>query len=210
MRLKLNQITPDNFDRKVSELREMLIGDRKLLNEEGFDAAEAEGFQISEEILQIVVQTIFRKAQVEHTYSKFYSRLCSTIVKIDLESQGRQARPNTLKFCNFRKKLLDYCRSVYEEIFSVEEYETLKQKAESEGKTYTPEDHRCVQGKRQHKLFGNIEFIGELYLSHLLRPDTAKSIFEHLLHPDCFRDDTVEAAIRFIEKVGPTVEERIK
>ena len=118
MRLKLNQITPDNFDRKVGELREMLIGDRKLLNEEGFDHAEAEGFQISEEILQIVVQTIFRKAQVEHTYSKFYSKLCSTIVKIDLESQGKQARQNNLKFCNFRKKLLDYCRSVYEEIFS--------------------------------------------------------------------------------------------
>ena len=67
-----------------------------------------------------------------------------------------------------------------------------------------------MQIKRQHKLFGNIEFIGELYLSHLLRPDTAKSIFEHLLHPDCFMDDTVEAAIKFIEKVGPTVEERIQ
>ena len=37
VRLKLNQITPDNFDRKVGELREMLIGDRKLLQEEGFD-----------------------------------------------------------------------------------------------------------------------------------------------------------------------------
>lgn len=55
VRLKLNQITPDNFERKVGELREMLIGDRKLLNEEGFDASVAEGFQISEEILQIVV-----------------------------------------------------------------------------------------------------------------------------------------------------------
>jgi len=33
----------------------MLIGDRKLYNEEGFDAEEAEGFKISEEILQIVV-----------------------------------------------------------------------------------------------------------------------------------------------------------
>ena len=55
VRLKLNQITPDNFERKVGELREMLIGDRKLLNEDGFDPAMAEGFQISEEILQIVV-----------------------------------------------------------------------------------------------------------------------------------------------------------
>lgn len=51
VRLKLNQITPDNFDRKVGELREMLIGDRKLLNEEGFDIEAANDFQISEEIL---------------------------------------------------------------------------------------------------------------------------------------------------------------
>ena len=80
------------------------------------------------------MQTIFRKAQVEHTYSKFYSKLCSTIVKIDLESQGKQAKQNQLKFCNFRKKLLDFCRSVFEEIFIQEDYETLKKKAEDAGK----------------------------------------------------------------------------
>lgn len=95
----------------------MLIGTRKLLTEPGFDVAEAEGFQINEEILSIVVQTIFRKAQVEHTYSKFYSKLCTTIVKIDLESQGKKAVPSNLKFCAFRKKLLEYCRNVFEQIF---------------------------------------------------------------------------------------------
>ena len=41
IRLKLNQITPDNLERKISELREMLIGDHKLLNEEGYDPAAA-------------------------------------------------------------------------------------------------------------------------------------------------------------------------
>lgn len=105
--------------------------------------------------------------------------------------------------------MLDYCRSVYEEIFSQEDFETLKKKAEDASKTYTTEDHRYVQMKRQHKLFGNIEFIGELFLCHLLRPDTVKSIFGNLLHPDCFMDDTVEAALKFIEKVGPTIEERM-
>ena len=72
------------------------------------------------------------------------------------------------------------------------------------------EDFKEMSLKRQHKLFGNIEFIGELYLSHLLRADTAKSIFENLLNLQCFADDTVEAAIKFIEKIGPTIEERIK
>ena len=44
----------------------------------------------------------------------------------------------------------------------------------------------------------------------MLRADTAKSIFENLLNVQCFADDTVEAAIKFIEKIGPTIEERIK
>ena len=55
VRLILNQIVPDNFVRKISELRELLIGDRQLLSEEGFDQTEAEGFHIDEEILDIVV-----------------------------------------------------------------------------------------------------------------------------------------------------------
>lgn len=48
----------------------------------------------------------------------------------------------------FRKKLLDYCRSVYEEIFNLEDFETLKKKAEDAGKKYTTDDHREVQMKR--------------------------------------------------------------
>lgn len=44
VRLKLNQITPDNMDRKMTEIRTMLIGDRKLLTEDGFDQQEADGF----------------------------------------------------------------------------------------------------------------------------------------------------------------------
>jgi len=73
VRLILNQITQDNVDLKISQLREMLIGDRKLLSEEGFDPEQAKGFSINDEILDIVVQTIFRKAQNEHKYSQFYS-----------------------------------------------------------------------------------------------------------------------------------------
>ena len=116
MRLKLNQITPDNKDRKIQELRVMLIGDRELLSEnpDAFNHEEAKEFAINDEILEIVVQTIFRKAQTEHTYSKFYSELCSNIVKIDLESRGFRSVTVNMKHCAFRKKLLDYCRSVYE------------------------------------------------------------------------------------------------
>lgn len=62
VRLWLNQITPDNFAKKSGELRELLIGNAKLLNEEGFDIKEAENLKINEEKQLIVVETIFRKA----------------------------------------------------------------------------------------------------------------------------------------------------
>ena len=77
MRLKLNQITPDNFDRKVDELREMLIGDRKLLNEDGFDHAEAEGFQISEENLHYFTYLQFTVYSDRFSHSLFICCCCS-------------------------------------------------------------------------------------------------------------------------------------
>lgn len=41
VRLWLNQISPDNFEKKSGELRELLIGSAKLLSEPGFDKEEA-------------------------------------------------------------------------------------------------------------------------------------------------------------------------
>lgn len=49
VRLWLNQITPDNFAKKSGELRELLIGHAKLLNEEGFDLEEAKNLKVDEE-----------------------------------------------------------------------------------------------------------------------------------------------------------------
>ena len=60
----------------------------------------------------------------------------------------------------------------------------MKKAAEEKGKTYTKADFSEAQQIRKDKLFGNISFIGGLFTCHLLRDDTAKSIFEHLLHPD--------------------------
>ena len=94
-------------------------------------------------------------------------------------------------------------------MFNRKDFEVMKKKAEDEGKTYTREDHRYVQILHEQELFGNIEFIGELYLSHLVTPDTIKFFFEHLLHPDCLMEDTVEAAIKLMERIGPKIEEGI-
>jgi hypothetical protein len=49
VRLWLNQISPDNFDKKSGELRELLICNAKLLSEPGFDLEEAKNLKIDEE-----------------------------------------------------------------------------------------------------------------------------------------------------------------
>jgi len=72
VRLWLNQITPDNYNKKETELRGLLFGDRIAVNEPGFEEQDSE-FQIDEAKKLIVVQTIFRKAQSEHPYAGFYA-----------------------------------------------------------------------------------------------------------------------------------------
>ena len=185
----------------------MLIGDAKLLGEEGFDEEVANSLEIEAEKLDIVVHTIFRKAQTEHTYSNFYCKLCTTILRIELQSKGKRAVLKELKHCEFRRKLLDYCKLCFEDFFNESD---PRKEAEEAGKEIDEEEIKEKILKRKHKLFGNIEFVGELHKEYLLSDSIAKSVFSTLLKPDTFTDDTIEAAIKFIEKVGPGIEERVK
>lgn len=58
-------ITPDNFDKKLEELRVFMFGDHKLPEEEGYNESEdtLTEDKVNNENLQIIVETIFRKAQ---------------------------------------------------------------------------------------------------------------------------------------------------
>ena len=88
----MNQISPDNYDRKSGELRELLIGNAKLMSEPGFNIEEAKNMTIDDEKQSIVVEIIFRKAQKEHSYTAFYAKLCALIIKLELESKGMQSK----------------------------------------------------------------------------------------------------------------------
>ncbi len=61
VRLWLNQITPDNYEKKNSELRSLMFGDRKAKDEAGYDDQEPI-FEVDKQKQEIVVKTIFRKA----------------------------------------------------------------------------------------------------------------------------------------------------
>ena len=65
IRLIVNVILPENFDKKFEELRGYTFGDLKTPNETGYDKElhpTLTDENLSEENLQIVVETILRKA----------------------------------------------------------------------------------------------------------------------------------------------------
>jgi len=70
---------------------------------------------------------------------------------------------------------------------------------------------------RIKKLFGNIEFCGELYKHRILAESTLWSVFDGLLGLNTgekanksINDNTVEAAIKLITKLGPNIDEKLK
>ena len=122
VRLWLNQITPDNYTKKESELRGLLFGDRKIKDEAGFDPNAA--YFVDEQKNSIVVQTLFRKAQEEHIYAGFYATLCTQIIKLELQINNLAATYANIKKSNFYVQLLTSCRDQFEKL--------LHQKSESE------------------------------------------------------------------------------
>lgn len=73
--MRLNLLSPDNFDKKLNELRELLFPDFKTRNEcfeneENYDEEthQLTDEKLNEDTLQIAVKNIFRKAQDEKLF----------------------------------------------------------------------------------------------------------------------------------------------
>jgi hypothetical protein len=118
VRLWLNQITPDNYDKKSVELRGLMFGDRKCQGEPGFEE-QTEEFVPDDGKQLIVVETIFRKAQMEHDYSGFYAKLCTQIVRLELAMKSMKTVLTNLKYSQFRNKLLENCRASFEDLIKM-------------------------------------------------------------------------------------------
>lgn len=72
--------------------------------------------------------------------------------------------------------------------------------------------------KKKHKLFGNIDFVGELFRKGIISDNILKSVFHCLLGiqegdeiidtVDDVNDDTIEAAIQLINKLGADLQQK--
>lgn len=78
------------------------------------------------------------------------------MIKLELDLRGFESKVVTLKNSNFRKTLLDNCKSSFDHFFS----EEIKEQR----KTMDEESHM----KFKHRLLGNIKFVGELNRRNLL------------------------------------------
>lgn len=150
------------------------------------------------------MQTIFRKAQTEHPYAGFYSNLCTQICRMELLMRGLKATKKHLSTSSFRKLLLAYCRESFE-IFLSAPLTEEKIKDEKE------DDRQEREFRKKHKLFGNIEFVGELYKCQIVTDGVIFSVFNSLLgigsvSQESLNENTFEAALRLISKLGPTLE----
>ena len=108
------------------------------------------------------------------------------------------------KYCDFRKQLLQYCKNSFEALLNTPITEELKEDE-------TEEDRLEREFRTKHKLFGNIDFVGEIYKKGLLSESILQSVFNTLLGFNQIsdanvNDNTIDAAIKLINKLGFTLE----
>mmetsp|Transcript_40685 Transcript_40685/g.29314 ORF Transcript_40685/g.29314 Transcript_40685/m.29314 type:complete len:105 (+) Transcript_40685:1551-1865(+) len=89
-----------------------MFGDLKASDEDGFDKAKdlLKEENINKDQMNLIVRTIFRKAQNEPEYSNFYSHLCTQLTRLELKLRGIDPTVKNLSKCEFRKILLQFCK----------------------------------------------------------------------------------------------------
>jgi len=205
IRLILNVITPDNYDKKFKELRTFLFQDLRTREEceddgEQYDeSAELDDEKVRMDILETIVQNIFRKAQVEKEYCIFYGDLCEKMIKLELSLRNKKHSLQNMKISAFRRTLFEVCKQCFEKFFNEDE---KKKSVENTEKAFI----------FRQKLFGNLDFVGELYRRKILPETVLVSVFSSLLginDANSQIDDlSVEGAIQLMNKVGENYETR--
>lgn len=87
----LNLLSPDNFEKKLGELREIMFPNLRTktdcFNEDieyNVEEHKLTEKNLDEEILQFVVQNIFKKAQDEKLFCILNGQLCERLIDLEL------------------------------------------------------------------------------------------------------------------------------
>lgn len=142
----------------------------------------------------------------EHTYTKFYADITASVVRMELNMRGLPATQKNRKESKFLESIKEHCRTVFETLLN-----QPKEVAKKEGESQDDYFERCL--KEKQKLFGNIQFLGDLYKQRLVTDSVISQVFQQLLgvgtlDDSTVNDNTIEAALRLINKIGKVLDDK--
>jgi hypothetical protein len=205
IRLILNVISPDNMDKKLDELRTYLMPEfkSKLECEAAGETYDEEQHKLTDEnldldMVKVAVSNLVRKAQTEREYCIFYGQVTQQIIRTEIELRGFEATFKNKKVSKIRLFLIEEIKTTFNTFIDQETREKSRVDLDR-------------QLKFQERMFGNIEFAGELFRRKILPKEPLFSIFEALLkceEPEVENDLSVEASVNLINKVGLILEQQ--
>jgi hypothetical protein len=86
------------------------------------------------------------------------------MIKLEVSLRDLDLTNKNMKDSHFRKNIFDVCKASFEKFFDKDEKEKSKESKERENKF-------------KDKLFGNLEFIGELYRRKILPESILVNVF---------------------------------
>ncbi|CAK8671077.1 unnamed protein product [Clavelina lepadiformis] len=153
-RLILNKLTPDTFSELMEEFQQLPI--------------------YSELGLRRIIDLIFEKVNDDPDNSKMYANVCRMMAPytITIPSTPNQSQQQTTTL-EFHKFLLTRCEHEFEkhrqdDDVLVKLRQKLKEATTVTAKEEIAEETRLAEAKVRKEMFGNIKFIGELYMQKML------------------------------------------
>jgi len=93
-----------------------MFGDLRIPGEEGHDSVKDAPMteNLNADNMNMIVSTIFRKAQNEKEYCNFYGDLCERIIRLELTLRGKKLSVGSIKYSEFRNTLLNFCKKSFD------------------------------------------------------------------------------------------------
>ena len=133
---------------------------------------------------------------------------------LELSLRECKFKINNLKHSKFRVSLLKECQECFNQFFKEKPFDSQTPSGDMDAAELKALQEKAYIFKM--RLFGNIEFVGELYIRKILLEKTLLSVFQQLLgiSDDLFddneaNDQTIEGAINLMHKCGYAFQQNV-
>lgn len=178
----LNKVCPENVTTIVDRITAIKVNDA--------------------EQLEIIIESIFRKALAEPHYCETYADLVFSLKSVFPQFPS----PHGGKPMTFKSSVLNVCQNEFEELVASAEV------ADDEKEDEDPDEIEHLRRKRKERMRANMKFIGHLFLRQLLSAKVIGSVIMELVlcteHTDHVPEDhAIECACELLTNIGYTLEQ---